>query len=224
MSKRVKNESKTYQKLVFDTIFWRLRSGVRGVQIRVKTSQKMVRVKKCWYAPACQKSKSSFSCKVFVSKRVKNIWFVSKNIFFDTRFPPPTAKKDPKPKHIPSKMNHVSQSRVSKNGWSEQNHNIYMVFERVSKRVKTSQNVSLGRVSKNNAACQKSVKNVSTKCQKRVKNVSKRAKTCQKMIQTLAILSFACQNVSKKTCFDTFLTFFWHSFLPSRAGTGRRGQ
>ena len=51
VSKRVKKQR---QRTLFHIIFWHCAFCCRGALIRVKTCQKIVRVRKCWYALACQ--------------------------------------------------------------------------------------------------------------------------------------------------------------------------
>ena len=166
MSKRVKTCQKICFLTLFDTIFWHLRSGSVGVQVRVKTCQKHLRVKKCLHAPACQKTKPSFSLDVScqnVSKRVKN---VSKTYFFDTlgaskRVPTPCRSYPTRSKSVKACQN------VSKKNENARKHNVFQECQNVSIRVKTCQKVvACQNVSKK---CQKSVKKVSKKCQKRVK-------------------------------------------------------
>ena len=157
--------SQTCQKHVFDTICWRLRSGARGVQMRVSTYQKMVGVKKCWYAPACQKSKSGFSWNVFVSKRVKNIYIVSKNVFVDASFAAQLPESTPNQSISFAKWSIWAIPRVKKR-----------LITKFTRFLKECQNVSkrVSRVKKVSKfkACQQRVKNVS----KTLQYVSKRVK------------------------------------------------
>ena len=194
VSKRIKTYQKTYFLELFDTIFWHLRSGSVGVQVRVKTCQKDPRVKTCLHAPACQKTKPSFLRDV----AGQNVSF----FFVDTpdsfKWLPDGSKWLPGPyKSWPTGSKSVKQcQKVSKNNGNVRKHNAFAECQNVSKRVKKQSRV-------------KTCQNVSKKCQKVSKKCQKRVKTYQNVSKNYRGAVFRVKTYQKYvflTLFDTFLT------------------